>query len=191
MSDKAPGYLCDRDWYLPHQAWCRETYGESRHDPDGAKARRADLLGADLRGADLRRADLRGAYLRGAYLRGADLSGADLRGADLRGAYLSDAEVPEIENIDATILAAIEDGGSLEMGDWHTCDTTHCRGGWAIDLAGDAGYRLAQVIGTPAAAALIYAKSDPTRPVPNFYCSNKDALADLRMRAGVAEEVAS
>ena len=87
----------------------------------------AHLGDADLGGADLRDADLVGAYLGGAYLGGADLRDAKLPYA------------PKIENIDSRILAAIESGGSLNMGQWHSCETTHCRAGWAIHLTGEAG----------------------------------------------------
>jgi uncharacterized protein YjbI with pentapeptide repeats len=150
-------------------------------DLGGAYLRGADLGGADLRGADLGGADLRGAYLRGAYLGGADLGGAYLGGADLGGADLGGA--PIVPNIDAAILAAIEAGGKLDMAQWHTCDTTHCRAGWAITLAGDKGRALEREHGPAVAGALIYAASRPDKPVPNFYASTADAMADIRAGA--------
>jgi uncharacterized protein YjbI with pentapeptide repeats len=163
----------------------------------GADLRDAYLRDADLNGVDLRGAYMRGAYLRDAYmggvdLRDADLSGADLRdaylgGADLRGAYLGGAYIFKIKNIDAAILAAIEaPGNELRMSSWHTCGTTHCRAGWAIHLAGDAGYKLEKVVGSSAAGALIYAASRPDKPVPDFLASDADALADLRACAAEA-----
>jgi hypothetical protein len=158
-----------------------------------AVLRGADLSGADLRGAVLRGADLRGAVLRGAVLRDADLRDADLSDADLSGADLSgaliDAPPPKIEKIDAKILAAIEGGGKLYMGDWHKCETTHCRAGWAITLAGDAGAALEAKIGPAAAGALIYAMSRPEKPIPNFYATNEAALADIK--ACAAEQLAA
>ena len=70
------------------------------------------------------------------------------------------------------------------MGDWHTCDTTHCRAGWVVTLAGEEGKALEEKIGTPAAATLIYLKSDPKiERVPDFYCGNDDALADMKRLA--------
>lgn len=133
----------------------------------------ANLGGADLGGADLRGADLRGANLRDANLRGANLGGANLCGA-------KGIRAPIIPHIDAAILAAIQtNGNELDMGDWHTCKTTHCRAGWAIHLAGSAGYALEDRIGSAAAGALIYAASRPGQLVPDFYASNADALADL------------
>jgi len=147
---------------------------------------RADLSRADLRSADLSRAVLSGADLRSAVLSGADLSGAVLRSADLSGAVLSGAvlpPIPVVPDIDKAVLAAIEAGGELEMGGWHVCETTHCRAGWHIHLAGKAGYDLEAAIGSAAAGALIYAASAPDLPVPDFYCSNEKAMADLRERA--------
>ena len=153
-----------------------------------ANLRGANLSGADLIGADLSAADLSGAYLIGAdfsaaNLRDANLSGADLSGANLRGADLGDADVPVIPHIDATILAAIEvPGAELEMGMWHTCETTHCRAGWAIHLAGEAGYALEKRLGSSAAGALIYTASG-SHPVPEWNVTDDDALEDLRLRA--------
>jgi hypothetical protein len=68
------------------------------------------------------------------------------------------------------------------MGSWHgDCGTTHCRAGWAIHLAGDAGYALEKQMGAPAAGALIYHAS--AGYVPDFYATNDDALADMRARS--------
>ena len=143
----------------------------------GLAVRWARRNGAVLRGADLRGADLSGADLRGADLRGAVLSGADLRGADLRDA-------PVILNIHQAIYAAASQPDALDMGDWHKCATTHCRAGWVVTLAGEAGARLESEIGTPAAATMIYLASDPKIDrFPNFYATNADALADMKRLA--------
>ena len=154
--------------------------------PDG---HRADLEDANLRYANLRYADLRYATLRYADLRGADLRGADLRGADLQGANLEGAKLPvapAVENIDARILEIIESGdGSLDMSNWHTCATTHCRAGWAITLAGDAGAELERTHGASVAGTLIYHAS--TGRVPDFYCDDEEALDDLRAAAAAKE----
>ena len=151
-------------------------------DLSGANLSDANLSGAVLRYADLSGAVLRCANLRGADLRYADLNGAVLRGADLRYANLSD--VPKIEDLDAKIVAAIECGGKLDMNQWHTCETTHCRAGWAITLAGEDGIALEKKFGSAAAGALIYAKSTPDAKIPNFYASTKEAMEDLLKRAG-------
>lgn len=152
----------------------------------GADLRDADLRDADLSGADLAKADLRGAVLRGVALRDTDLCSVDLHGADLSGADLSGAvlgRVPVVPAIDATILAAIEAGGRLDMAAWHASETTHCRAGWAIRLAGPAGAGLEQAHGTAIAGTFIYAASRPGLPIPDFYASTSEALFDLRMAA--------
>ncbi|MFN7881399.1 MAG: pentapeptide repeat-containing protein, partial [bacterium] len=127
---------------------------------------------ADLRGADLRDADLSDAYHRGADLREADLCGA-----------------PVIEDIHAKVYAAASQPGALDMCMWH-CGTSHCRAGWVVTLAGKEGADLEAKIGTPAAAMAIYMVSDPERwkaeRLPNFYCGNTEALADMARMAGVA-----
>jgi uncharacterized protein YjbI with pentapeptide repeats len=169
----------------------------------------ADLSDAYLSGADLSGANLRGANLSGADLRGADLSGANLRGADLRDAYLRGADlsganlreiletVPLIPNIDAAILAAIEANkakgtNGLDMGSWHGkegvdetnwCGTTHCRAGYAVCLAGKEGFDLEKQYGTPMTATLLYMKSTPDAALPSFYCTDDEAMADIRARA--------
>ena len=155
----------------------------------GADLRRANLSGANLSGADLSGADLIGAYLRGANLSGADLLRATLLRANLRGANLSGViglpDAPVIAGIDAAILAAIAAGGELLMVRWHTCETTHCRAGWAITLAGERGKELERLYGPSMAGALIYHASDPDRPIPDWLASNEAAMADMRERAGV------
>jgi uncharacterized protein YjbI with pentapeptide repeats len=195
-----------------HKKWVYGTGGGGRAnlrdadlrgaDLSGADLRGADLRDADLRGADLRDADLRGANLSGANLRGADLSGANLRGADLsdanlrganlRGANLSDADlsgVPFIKDIHQEVYKAASKPGCLDMNSWHSCETTHCRAGWVVALAGEGGAAMEFCMGTPAAAALIYLKSDPNiEKIPNFYASNEEALADMKR---LAEEEAT
>jgi uncharacterized protein YjbI with pentapeptide repeats len=138
-------------------------------------------------------------------LRNADLSGADLSGADLSGAVLSGAglrkileEVPLIPNIDAAILAAIEENkakgtNGLDMGSWHGneekaneaewCQTTHCRAGYAICLAGKAGFELEKKYGPANAGVFLYLKSTPNEPVPNWSASNESAMRDMQERA--------
>jgi len=55
-----------------------------------------------------------------------------------------------------------------------------------ITLAGDAGRALEWAMGTSAAAAVIYMASDPTlEKIPDFYCDNETALADMARLAGV------
>ncbi len=159
---------------------------------DLARANLADanLAGADLAGANLAGANLARAYLTGADLTGTDLArayltGADLTGTDLARAYLTvvndkEYDIPVVENIDAKILAAIEAGGSLDMGSWHRCETTHCRAGWAIHLAGERGYALEKAVGARMAGAMIYRASRPGVPAPWFFDTDERALADIK-----------
>ena len=125
--------------------------------------------------------------LNSANLSGADLTGANLRGANLRGADLTGADLPyapKIAGLEAQILNAVTSGaGTLNMESWHTCETTHCRAGWAIQLAGEAGRVLESVFGPSVAGALIYQAS--CGYVPDFHASGADALADIRARAAV------
>lgn len=86
-----------------------------------------------------------------------------------------------IENIHQKILAAINDNGNkLEMSTWHTCETTHCRGGWAIVLGGEDGKKLESETSTLFAAMQIL-KSSSTIPVPlhKFFENNEKAMEDI------------
>lgn len=146
---------------------------------EGALLRRAIFQGANLRGANLRSADLMGADLSGADLEDANLEGANLFNADLTGCNMRGIEiaVPVVKDLDAKILAQ----GNLSMDFWHTdCGTTHCRAGWAIELAGEAGKRLEEKYGSAVAGALIYFAS--TGSVPDFFATNEEAIADMQAR---------
>lgn len=67
------------------------------------------------------------------------------------------------------------------MDSWHTCETTHCRAGWVVHLAGELGKKLEEATTTPFAAMQIYHKSNPGIPVSpvRFYESNKVAMDDI------------
>lgn len=69
------------------------------------------------------------------------------------------------------------------MSDVHTCDTTHCRAGWAVHLAGEAGYALQERFNWELAAMLIYRESGSPINPGRFYDSNDDALADMKRLA--------
>lgn len=112
---------------------------------------------------------------------------------------LSDYEingVPAIENINSKILAAIQKGGRLDMAEWHSqerCGTAHCIAGWAVHLAGKAGYELEALVpinmdgdNTPVAAALIFAASG-CPIIPNFFDTNEDAMDALKARAALEQ----
>ncbi len=155
----------------------------------GMAVRWAIKNNADLTGADLRRADLTAAVLTAAVLTGAVLKAADLRRADLTAAE----NVPVIPNIHQVVYAAATPPGALEMSQWHTCSTTHCRAGWVVALAGEAGAMLESQLGdnTSLAAIMIYMASDPTMErIPDFYCDRETALKDM-MRAAEREQGSS
>ena len=73
------------------------------------------------------------------------------------------------------------------MGDWHTCDTTHCRAGWVVHLAGKAGYELEDKLGTPLAAAKIYSESSEIKVhwALRFFEENEIAMEDMKRCAGL------
>ena len=165
-------------------------------DLSGANLSGANLRSADLSGADLSGANLSGANLRSANLRSADLSGADLSGANLSGAEKTSFKIPVIPGLHQKMLTAIENGGTLDMATWHVCETTHCRAGWVVHLAGDVGGALEYCLSTPVAAALIELASEPdlNGKVPDYYTDAPTAFADIKrlaaIQAGRAADVA-
>ncbi len=97
-------------------------------------------------------------------------------------------DVPVIPNIHARVLAAVENPGALDMAAWHTCETTHCRAGLVVTLAGDKGRKLEAASSTMFAAMQIYHASSPSVPVSpvRFFDKNEVALADI-VRCAKAE----
>ncbi len=94
-------------------------------------------------------------------------------------------DVPMVENLDSRILEAITvGGGHLEMSKWHKCKTTHCRAGWAITLAGEAGAALEAKYGSHQAGRMIYRAS--TGREPDFFDTNANALKDIKRCAAEA-----
>jgi hypothetical protein len=66
------------------------------------------------------------------------------------------------------------------MSAWHTCETTHCRAGWVVTLAGEAGRKLGAETSTLFAAMQIYKASSPIRVFPpRFFETNAMAMADM------------
>ncbi len=151
----------------------------SGSDLSGANLSKAALSWANLSWANLSRSDLSGANLSWVNLSGSDLFGLNLSRSDLSGAN-GLPEVAPVENLDAKILAAIQSGGALDMGDWHTCATTHCRAGWAVVLAGAKGVELENQLGSNAAGALIYAASRPGKAVPDFFATAENAMKSIQ-----------
>lgn len=114
------------------------------------------------------RANLTGADLTGAYLGCADLGGANLGGGPMDGVK----GFPE-ESIDLLrkVCESALQPEALNMGSWHTCETTHCLAGWAVHHSGSAGYALERVTSPSVAGALLipsashmfYASADEAR----------------------------
>jgi hypothetical protein len=93
---------------------------------------------------------------------------------DKKGAKGKLVGIPVIENIDQAVYAAASQPGAL---------ATHCRAGWVVTLAGEAGKALEQRFNTELAAMLIYRESgSPINPC-RFYDGDEDALEDMRKRA--------
>jgi hypothetical protein len=65
----------------------------------------------------------------------------------------------------------------------HECETTHCRAGWVVHLAGEAGYDLQQKFNWELAAMLIYRESGAPINPARFCDSNKAAIADMKRLA--------
>jgi hypothetical protein len=89
--------------------------------------------------------------------------------------------IPKIENIHQKLLEKVESkSDSLNMSTWHTCDTTHCRAGWIVNLAGEEGYKLESETSTCFAAMMIYKSSSKIRVFPpRFFETNEIAMKDI------------
>jgi len=86
-----------------------------------------------------------------------------------------------IPQIHATVLAASSAPNGLDMKNWHTCETTHCRAGWVVTLAGEAGRKLEAETSTLFAAMQIYKASSPIRVFPpRFFETKAQAMADMQ-----------
>ena len=69
------------------------------------------------------------------------------------------------------------------MKSFHACGTTHCRAGWAVHLAGEAGYELERRTDPVFAAMQIYKASGYQISPVRFFESNDVALADMKRLA--------
>jgi hypothetical protein len=89
--------------------------------------------------------------------------------------------VPKVENIHQKVLEAVtKTPESLDMSRWHTCETTHCRAGWVVFIAGEEGKELEEKTSPPFAAMQIYKKSSPIKvSVNRFYENDEEAMKDI------------
>jgi hypothetical protein len=150
-------------------------------DLRGANLRLANLSCANLRGADLSVANLSCANLRRADLRRANLSGANLRGADLSWADLRGAiGLPIADDAPSRLLAvaksALSSSDALEMGTWHTCETTHCVCGWAEHLGGSLAKLIVEQFGNDVGGLMLLG----VKAHSYFYSTNGQARAFLQ-----------
>jgi hypothetical protein len=91
------------------------------------------------------------------------------------------SDCSDFENIHQKVFEAASKPNALNMGDWHTCETTHCRAGWVTHLAGPEGKALEQRTTTTFAAMQIYKASSPIRVFPSkFFVKDKEALEDMQ-----------
>jgi hypothetical protein len=76
------------------------------------------------------------------------------------------------------------------MTDWHTCAKKHCRAGWVVTIAGEAGRALERFFDTAVAAMKIYDASSPLEPVSpvRFFDDDQTALADMKRMAELEAE---
>jgi len=96
-------------------------------------------------------------------------------------------KIPIIPDIHKAVLAAaMATPDSFDMQRWHVCETTHCRAGWAVHLAGPSGYDLEARTSPLFAAMQIYRASGYEISPTRFFDSNEVALADM-MRLAEAE----
>ena len=183
-----------------HSQWLADSATGQRANLRDANLRGANLIGANLRDANLRGANLIGANLRdanlawanlidanliganlawanlrGANLRGANLAWANLRGASLRGVVGLTIASDAPQRLRAAATAALQEG-ALKMETWHSCNTTHCLGGWLIYQAGEVGRLLEAAVG-PAVAGLMLGGNEAHA---HFYDSNEAATKWLR-----------
>jgi len=69
------------------------------------------------------------------------------------------------------------------MGNWHSCETTHCRAGWVVHLAGDAGYALEKQTSPLFAAQQIYNASGYLISPVRFFDGEEKALENMKRLA--------
>lgn len=103
-------------------------------------------------------------------------------------AFVESPSIPTIENIHQRVYEAASQPGALNMSAWHTCETTHCRAGWVVQLAGPAGKALESRTSTEFAAMQIYKASGYLISPVRFYEKADVAMADMKR---LAEEEAA
>lgn len=88
--------------------------------------------------------------------------------------------IPKIKNIHTKIYEASKKEDALDMSCWHACETTHCRAGWVVVLAGEEGKELEEKTSTLFAAQQIYKASGYNISPCRFFDKETEALEDMR-----------
>ena len=128
-----------------------------------------------LADANLIDACLADANLIGANLADANLADANLRGANLARPWGLVIATDAPQRLRAAATAALQED-ALDMEAWHTCETTHCLGGWLIHQAGELGRLLEAAVG-PSIAGLMLGGVEAHA---HFYDTNEAATEWLR-----------
>jgi hypothetical protein len=100
-----------------------------------------------------------------------------------RAASVSIPTIPVIADIHKRVYEACTQPSALNMSNWHTCETTHCRAGWVTTLAGEPGKALEKVYGALLAAQLIYRESGYAINPCRFFDGDQEALEDMKRLA--------
>lgn len=95
--------------------------------------------------------------------------------------------MPVIPDLDVRIAKIVVDNpSSLDMGKWHTCQTTHCIAGWAIHLLGDPELESLEFLCSPGLLAMALFDAAGIW-VPDFYTTDRRGLSELRARLEFGE----
>lgn len=90
-------------------------------------------------------------------------------------------DYPVIPNIHQRVFEETTKENALDMSDWHTCDTTHCRAGWVVFLAGEKGKKLESETSTLFAAMQIYNAYSEIKVSPTqYFKKNEEAMEDIK-----------
>ena len=96
--------------------------------------------------------------------------------ADLRGAI----GLPIADDAPSRLLAvaksALSSSDALEMGTWHTCETTHCVCGWAEHLGGSLAKLIVEQFGNDVGGLMLLG----VKAHSYFYSTNGQARAFLQ-----------
>jgi hypothetical protein len=109
-------------------------------------------------------------------LRKVDLSWADLSGANLCGALGLNIVEDAPARLLAVAHAALASPHSLEMSDWHICETKHCISGWAEHLGGPLAKLIIEQFGNDVGGLMLLG----VEAHAHFYDIDDDARAFLQ-----------